>query len=118
MSRAMSAGHPPARAAAWIEGFLSGGGLLLVQGSRLLGLVDEWLTGLAPETFVDVLPLLRRTFGAFAAPERRSIGSRVRSLTTGASHGTRETADLDEKRAAAAVRTVLTILGKTESADG
>lgn len=118
MSRAMSAGHPPARAAAWIEGFLSGGGLLLVHDSRLLGLVDEWLTGLAPETFVDVLPLLRRTFGAFAAPERRSIGSRVRSLTTGAVHETREATDVDERRAAAAVRTVLTILGKTESADG
>ncbi|WP_371784603.1 DUF5682 family protein [Streptosporangium subroseum] len=118
MSRAMSAGHPPARAAAWIEGFLSGGGLLLVHDSRLLGLVDEWLIGLAPETFVDVLPLLRRTFGAFAAPERRSIGSRVRSLTTGAAHGVQEVTDLDERRAAAAVRTVLTILGKAESADG
>jgi hypothetical protein len=118
MSRAMSAGHPPARAAAWIEGFLSGGGLLLVHDSRLLGLVDEWLIGLAPETFVDVLPLLRRTFGAFAAPERRSIGSRVRSLTTGAAHGVQEATDLDERRAAAAVRTVLTILGKAESADG
>ncbi|MFD8561204.1 DUF5682 family protein [Streptosporangium canum] len=115
MSRAMSAGHPPARAAAWIEGFLSGGGLLLVHDARLLALIDGWLTGLAPETFVDVLPLLRRTFGAFAAPERRSIGSRVRSLTTGAVPGGEDVAELDEERAAAAVRTVLMILGKTEA---
>ncbi|MFF5207463.1 DUF5682 family protein [Streptosporangium sp. NPDC000396] len=114
MSRAMSAGHPPARAAAWIEGFLSGGGLLLVHDARLLALVDEWLTGLAPETFVDVLPLLRRTFGAFAAPERRSIGSRVRSLATGTTSGAEGAAQLDDERAAAAVRTVLMILGKTE----
>ncbi|MFF3442941.1 DUF5682 family protein [Streptosporangium sp. NPDC002721] len=112
MSLAMSAGHPAARAAAWIEGFLSGGGLLLVHDPRLLGLVDEWLTGLAPETFVDVLPLLRRTFGAFAAPERRSIGSRVRSLGTAGTGGpAREAEDFDEERAAAAVRTVLAILG-------
>ncbi|MGW4666661.1 DUF5682 family protein [Streptosporangium sandarakinum] len=114
MALSMSAGHPPARAAAWIEGFLSGGGLLLVHDARLLGLVDGWLAGLAPETFVDVLPLLRRTFGAFAAPERRSIGSRVRAL------GTRETAaaaaeEIDEARAAAAVRTVLVLLGRTET---
>ncbi|GAA4229863.1 hypothetical protein FHR32_000034 [Streptosporangium album] len=115
MSRAMSAGHPPARAAAWIEGFLSGGGLLLVHDARLLALVDGWLTGLAPETFVDVLPLLRRTFGAFAAPERRSIGSRVRSLATGAAPDAAVAAELDEKRAAAAVRTVLMILGKMEA---
>ncbi|MDP9866879.1 MULTISPECIES: DUF5682 family protein [Streptosporangium] len=115
MSRAMSAGHPPARAAAWIEGFLSGGGLLLVHDARLLALIDGWLTGLAPETFVDVLPLLRRTFGAFAAPERRSIGSRVRSLVTGAVPGAEGVAELDEERAAAAVRTVLMILGKAEA---
>ncbi|MFF0308472.1 DUF5682 family protein [Streptosporangium sp. NPDC004379] len=114
MALSMSAGHPPARVAAWIEGFLSGGGLLLVHDARLLGLVDGWLTGLAPEVFVDVLPLLRRTFGAFAAPERRSIGSRVRAL------GTRETAaaadEIDEARAAGAVRTVLALLGRTEGA--
>ncbi|MGV9778941.1 DUF5682 family protein, partial [Streptosporangium sp. NPDC003464] len=115
MSRAMSAGHPPARAAAWIEGFLSGGGLLLVHDARLLALIDGWLTGLAPETFVDVLPLLRRTFGAFAAPERRSIGSRVRSLVTGTVPGAEGAAELDEERAAAAVRTVLMILGKAEA---
>ncbi|GAA2910587.1 DUF5682 family protein [Streptosporangium fragile] len=118
MSLAMSAGHPPARAAAWIEGFLSGGGLLLVHDPRLLGLIDGWLTGLAPETFVDVLPLLRRTFGAFAAPERRAIGSRVRSLGTGTAEPARKTEDVDDERAAAAVRTVLTILGRAESADG
>ncbi|MEV4745940.1 DUF5682 family protein [Streptosporangium amethystogenes subsp. fukuiense] len=118
MSLAMSAGHPPARAASWIEGFLSGGGLLLVHDSRLLGLVDEWLTGLAPETFVDVLPLLRRTFGAFAAPERRSIGSRVRSLGSGGADRAPEAEEFDEERAAAAVRTVLAILGRTGSSDG
>ncbi|WP_326823961.1 DUF5682 family protein [Streptosporangium sp. NBC_01756] len=116
MSRAMSAGHPPARAAAWIEGFLSGGGLLLVHDARLLSLVDGWLTGLAPETFVDVLPLLRRTFGAFAAPERRSIGSRVRSLASGTVPDAAGVAEFDDGRAAAAVRTVLMILGKTEGA--
>ncbi|GIH99253.1 DUF5682 family protein [Planobispora takensis] len=112
MSRAMSAGHPPARVAAWVEGFVSGGGLLLVHDARLLGLVDGWLTGLSPEAFVDVLPLLRRSFGAFAAPERRSIGERVRSLATGEGPGAGEAEEIDEERAAAAVRTVLAILGR------
>ena len=28
-----------------------------------------------PDTFIDVLPLLRRTFATFAAPERRTIGA-------------------------------------------
>lgn len=118
MARAMSAGHPPARAAAWIEGFLAGGGLLLVHDARLLALVDEWVTGLTPEAFTGVLPLLRRTFGAFAPPERRSVGARVRALGAGtgaavSDDGADGADGVDEERAAPAVRTVLTILGRT-----
>ncbi|MEV0146198.1 MULTISPECIES: DUF5682 family protein [unclassified Nonomuraea] len=109
MSRAMSSGHPPARAAAWVEGFLAGGGLLLVHDARLLELVDGWLTGLSGDQFTGVLPLLRRTFGGFAVPERRAIGERVRS----AGRPERRTErDVDERRAAPAVATVLTIIGR------
>ncbi|WP_181958089.1 DUF5682 family protein [Nonomuraea mesophila] len=108
MSRAMSRGQLPARAAAWVEGFLAGGGLLLVHDPRLLGLVDGWLTGLSPGQFTDVLPLLRRTFAAFAAPERRAVGERLRS--TGRDAGEPEES-VDERRAAPAVATVLAILG-------
>ncbi|MBB2743827.1 UNVERIFIED_ORG: hypothetical protein FHR35_003663 [Microbispora rosea subsp. rosea] len=114
MARSMSPGNPPARSAAWMEGFLSGGGLLLVHDPRLLATVDAWLTGLSPEAFVDVLPLLRRTFGAFPAPERRMIGGRVRSgaaLRPG-SPGGDEGADYDDGLAAGAVRTVRDILGR------
>ncbi|MBE2998294.1 hypothetical protein IDM40_06180 [Nocardiopsis sp. HNM0947] len=75
LARTMSPGTEPARAAAWLEGFLQGSGLVLVHDERLLDLIDTWLTGLSPERFADVLPLLRRTFGAFAAPERRRIGA-------------------------------------------
>ncbi|MEV4563584.1 DUF5682 family protein [Nonomuraea sp. NPDC049419] len=110
MSRAMSRGQAPARAAAWVEGFLAGGGLLLVHDPRLLGLVDEWLTGLSCEQFTDVLPLLRRTFGAFAPPERRAVGERLRSAGRDDGPGRR---DLDDHRAAPAVATVLSILGTT-----
>ncbi|GAA4560063.1 DUF5682 family protein [Planotetraspora kaengkrachanensis] len=110
MARAMSSGNPPERAAAWMEGFLSGGGLLLVHDPRLLAIVDGWLTGLPPEAFVDVLPLLRRTFGAFAPPERRMIGDRVRS---DAPAPAREASDADDELAAGAVLTVLQILGRT-----
>ncbi len=109
MSRAMSRGQTPVRAAAWVEGFLSGGGLLLVHDPRLLALVDAWLTGLGGEQFIEVLPLLRRTFGGFAVPERRAIGERVRA---GERHAEAAEAELDERRAAAAAKTVLAILGR------
>jgi hypothetical protein len=121
MARSVSIGVPPARAAAWVEGFLSESGLLLVHDARLLGLVDAWITGLPAAGFTDALPLLRRTFGAFPAPERRAIGERVRQSGPGAGEGAapggpggRADEQLDLARAAAAVRTVAIILGLEE----
>ncbi|MFB6621343.1 DUF5682 family protein [Streptomyces sp. NPDC056374] len=80
MSRALSPGTPPPEAAAWIDGFVggaSGGGLLLVHDERLLGLVDDWLTGVPAEAFTDVLPLLRRTFSGYEPGVRRTLGELV-----------------------------------------
>ncbi|MFG3346760.1 DUF5682 family protein [Streptomyces sp. NPDC048018] len=80
MGLALSPGTPPADAAAWIEGFVggaSGGGLLLVHDERLLGLVDDWLSGVPAEGFTDVLPLLRRTFAGYESGVRRTLGELV-----------------------------------------
>lgn len=81
MGLALSRGTEPAEAAAWIEGFVgggSGGGMLLVHDERLLGIVDDWLTGVPDRAFTDVLPLLRRTFSAYEPGVRRTLGELVR----------------------------------------
>jgi hypothetical protein len=78
MGLALSTAGEPARAAAWIEGFLAGGGLVLLHDDVLWGLIDGWLASLRDDAFVELLPLLRRTFSTFAAPERRQIGERAR----------------------------------------
>jgi len=120
MARSVSIGVPAGRVAAWVEGFLSSSGLLLVHDGGLLDLVDGWITGLPADSFTDVLPLLRRTFGAFPAPERRAIGERVRRAGPGGG-GTGGRArpggdeELDPARAAAAARTVAAILGLEEA---
>ena len=77
MGLVLTVGVPVARAAAWIEGFLAGDGLLLVHDERLLRLVDGWLTGIPADAFVEVLPLLRRTFSEYPPPARRQIGERA-----------------------------------------
>ncbi|MEV6821085.1 DUF5682 family protein [Nocardiopsis dassonvillei] len=109
---AMSPGAEPASAAAWLEGFLQGSGLILVHDDRLLGLIDTWLLSLPEERFTAVLPLLRRTFGAFNGPERQEIGSAALRLGTAPAAGRSAPArvDVDARRAAPALATALAIL--------
>ncbi|MFD5149152.1 DUF5682 family protein [Streptomyces sp. NPDC058401] len=81
MGLSLSPASAPADAAGWIEGFAgggSGGGTLLVHDERLLALIDGWLVSVPERAFVDVLPLLRRTFGGYEAGVRRSLGELVR----------------------------------------
>ena len=107
----LSIGVPAAGQAAWVDGFLSGSGLLLVHDRDLLGILDDWLASLGDQDFTAVLPLLRRTFGGFAGPELAHIGHAARQLTGGAPAGPGATEPVDAGRAAGALRTVAAILG-------
>lgn len=115
LQRALSVGATPSEKAAWIEGFLAGGGLLLVHDTALLGTLDAWLDGLRPEEFVDVLPLLRRTFGGFQTAERRQLAHQLRRLDAAGSAAPARVAtewtDADLARARPAVATVARLLG-------
>jgi len=78
MSRCLSRGVAPETSAAWLEGFLSGSGMVLVHDQTLLHLVDEWVSGLSADHFTGVLPLIRRTFSTFPPMERRQIGEQIK----------------------------------------
>src|SRR5438270_9933397 len=62
MALALSPAVAPTQAAAWIEGFLKGSGLVLLHDRALLALLDDWLAGLSADNFAALLPLVRRTF--------------------------------------------------------
>jgi hypothetical protein len=79
MSQALSPGTPAAQSAAWVQGFLHGGGQALIHHPRLWQLLDAWVLSLPEEIFTAMLPLLRRTFSSFPAPERRQIGELART---------------------------------------
>ncbi|GIE77643.1 hypothetical protein Aph02nite_35930 [Actinoplanes philippinensis] len=114
----LTVGAPPAHAAAWVEGFLSGGGLLLVHDEALLSLVDDWLADIPADAFDAVLPLLRRTFGGFDPGERRAIGERIAG---GRAAQAGPVVALDIDRAATPLATLGALLGRhlttTESSD-
>jgi hypothetical protein len=129
---ALSAGVPSAAKAAWAEGFLAGGGLLLVHDRDLLAVLDTWVGSLSEEEFTGVLPLLRRTFGEYGEAERAGIGRAVRGRVasggsssgvagfsgsggsgvggSGSGAGGSGGEGIDAKRAAGAVATVRAIL--------
>jgi hypothetical protein len=116
LARALSRGQEPGRAAAWIEGFLSGHGAVLVHDPRLLPLIESWVASLPDDAFTTVLPLLRRTFATFAPPERARIAARLGAAAPAggaASPGGRERElPLDAGRARAVVPVVLNLLGR------
>jgi Family of unknown function (DUF5682) len=109
LHRALSAGVSAADKAAWIDGFFADGGLLLIHDAELRGLLDDWIGQLDDAQFVDMLPLLRRTFGTFATGERRAIAERI---AVGAEDLDRQRPEeVDLELAALALATVDLILG-------
>ncbi|HKA88471.1 MAG TPA: DUF5682 family protein [Haliangiales bacterium] len=106
---ALSAAEPPERAGAWAEGFLGGSAALLLHDETLWQVVDGWLAALDEAAFVQLLPLLRRTFARFSAPERRSLGERAGRAGSPAAPVARE--GFDAARAAAVLPALAVLLG-------
>jgi len=111
MSQALSPGHEPALAAAWLDGFLNQSGLVLLHDSQLWGLVDGWLTGLSEERFRQILPLLRRAFSGFNAPERRQLGERAAQPDSSTVTASGALPDWDQQRAERVVPLFRQLLG-------
>jgi hypothetical protein len=75
----------------WIEGFLKGGGLILLHDQQLWTFLDRWVSSLEEESFIGVLPLLRRSFTGLSDSARRQIGERVRGRRSSLTGGRRKT---------------------------
>jgi hypothetical protein len=114
LALSLSRGNDPAAASAWLEGFLSGSGLMLVHDERLLRIVDDWLMNLTREAFEQICPIVRRTFSTFETAERRQIGERLKrtgATDTGAAAGDAAVDDYDPARGALVDPVLQLILG-------
>ena len=78
MGLALSPASEPEDSAFWISSFLGESAMVLLHDDALWSLVDEWMLTLSDERFTMVLPMLRRTFTGFSAPERRQLAERAR----------------------------------------
>lgn len=74
-----SVGNNPADMAYWFEGFLRSSGTILLIDDLLWNLVNNWICGLEKETFMELLPILKRTFSEYSAPERRKLGEKAKN---------------------------------------
>lgn len=73
-----SVGNSPSDMAYWFEGFLRSSGSILLLDDKLWNLINTWVCGLEEETFMELLPILRRTFSEFTSPERRKLGEKAK----------------------------------------
>lgn len=111
MRRATSRSQEPQHAAAWLEGFLRGSGMILLHDKSLWSVIDDWLCELQPATFTEVLPLVRRAF-AFPPAERQEMGRRVRQgRSAGRASAASAAPALDPARAERVLPLVCTLLG-------
>src|SRR5262249_15701528 len=77
---ALSPALPLSQAGAWIEGLLRGSGMVVLHQDGLWEALDEWISYFKPETFIEMLPPLRRAFADFQPPERRAMGEKLKRL--------------------------------------
>lgn len=78
-----SVGNAPADMAYWFEGFLRSSGAILLLDDNLWNLVNNWVCGQDKETFMELLPILKRTFSEFTPPERRKLGEKAKASDVG-----------------------------------
>ncbi|MCA9706462.1 MAG: hypothetical protein KDK70_11485 [Myxococcales bacterium] len=79
----------PQHGAAFLEGFFRVNATVLLRNRAVVQTLDAFVCGVEPDAYRNILPLLRRSFGALGATERRTflenliqvrgMGSRVRA---------------------------------------
>jgi len=107
----LSAGQSREDAAAALEGFCFGSGLLLIHNPRLWQIIDDWVEAIPMDAFMEILPLLRRTFSVFSDPERKKMMALAQSDATVVVAETAVEDQLDKDRAALVMGTVRRLLG-------
>lgn len=101
----LSSGAGSLEQAQWIEGFLHGSAMILIHHYPFWKIVDDWLSAVEESRFMEIVPVLRRTFAEFSPAEKRKLAYYAR-------HGRKEklveSRSLNQER----VRAIMPILEK------
>lgn len=119
LSRNLSSGAAPLEAAQWLDGFLNRNATVLLHDAVVWQLVDEWLASLVEEHFLQIVPLLRRSFANFSQSERRDLGQQAARETHSTPPVSTASPSIDPERAAWPLPTLRLLWGldSVDSAD-
>ena len=107
---ALSNANDTIYSANWLEGFLHGSGLLIIHNPRLWNILNIWVEEMEMLNFMNMLPLLRRTFSEFSGPERtKMLELAKQGELREAAEEEKETLDVD--RAESVLPTLKLLLG-------
>lgn len=76
-SKALSTNNSPDFSANWLEGFLKDAATVLILDDIIWDIVNYWMLSLEETVFLEVIPLLRRTFAVYSNVEKRKIATRA-----------------------------------------
>lgn len=111
---ALSKGQETIYSAGWLEGFLKGSSMILLLDNILWNLLYKWVAELQGDAFLELLPILRRTFSKFEVTERKQLGEKAKkgtSLLASVAEESNEPAGFNAERANAVLLTVAQLLG-------
>lgn len=109
-SKALSTNNEAAYSAAWLEGFLKDAATVLILDEVIWSITHEWVQGIEEEVFLQIIPLLRRTFATYNTAEKNKIAQKAK-------HGktvllkTSKTTGFDLDRAESVLPILKTLLG-------
>ncbi len=69
----LSVNAPSMEQAQWVEGFLYGSAMILIHHYPFWKIVDDWLDEVEESHFMEIVPVLRRTFSEFSPAEKRKL---------------------------------------------
>ncbi|MBB3837886.1 hypothetical protein FHS57_001883 [Runella defluvii] len=111
---ALSKGNDPIYSAGWVEGFLKGSGMILLYDNVLWNLLYRWVFELSEDYFIELLPILRRTFSKFEHSERKQLGEKAKkgaNVEQTIVLEPTDTADFDHQRAEEVLPMLQLLLG-------
>ncbi|SEI98725.1 hypothetical protein SAMN05216327_105132 [Dyadobacter sp. SG02] len=108
-SKALSFNNEPSASAHWLEGFLKDAATVLILDDVIWAVVNNWLQSLDDEMFLQVVPLLRRTFSNFSNVEKRKIAGRAKQGKSDALIP--QTIDIDHQRASQVLPVLELLMG-------